>query len=61
MTMITPLLEWIREVQVEGLKEERQKYERIVGRVASFYYDIRGLLTLHGRVWVPYWAEYDRF
>ena len=54
MTVITPLLERIREAQVEGLKEERQKCERIVGRVASFDYDSRGLLTLHGRVWVPY-------
>ena len=36
MTVITPLLERIREAQVEGLKEERQKCERIVGRVSSF-------------------------
>nr|KAJ0200734.1 hypothetical protein LSAT_V11C600310350 [Lactuca sativa] len=56
MTVITPLLERIKEAQVEGLKEERQKCERIVGRVASFDYDSRGLLTLHGRVWVPYWG-----
>ena len=31
MTVITLLLERIREAQVEGLKEERQKCERIVG------------------------------
>lgn len=54
MTVITPLLEQIKGARVEGLKEERQKCERIVGRVASFDYDNRGLLTLHGRVWVPY-------
>ena len=56
MTVITPLLERIKEAQMEGLKEERQKCERIVGRVASFDYDSRGLMTLHGRVWVPYWG-----
>lgn len=54
MTVITPLLEQIREAQVEGLKEEWQKCERIMGRVASFDYDSRGLLTIHRRVWVPY-------
>ena len=48
--MITPLLEQIREAQVEELKEEHQNYERIIGHVASFDYDSRGLLTLHGRV-----------
>ena len=31
MKVITPLLEQIREAQVEGLKEERQKCEMIVG------------------------------
>ena len=56
MTVITPLLERIKEAQMEGLKEERQRCERIVGRVASFDYDSRGLMTLHGRVWVPYWG-----
>ena len=52
--MITPLLERIREAHAEGMKEECQKCEQIVGRVASFDYDSRGLLTLHWRVWVPY-------
>ena len=54
MTVITPLLEHIREAQVESLKEERTKCERIVGQVASFDYDSRGLLTLHWRLWVSY-------
>ena len=56
MTVITPLLERIREAQVKGMKEERQKYEHIIGQVASFNYDNHGLLTLHRRVWVPYWG-----
>ena len=50
MIVITPLLEQIRETQVEGLKEEHQKCEQIIGQVASFDYDNRGLLTLLGRV-----------
>ena len=52
MKVITPLLEQIKEARVASLKEERQKCERIVGRVASFDYDSRGLLTLYRRVWV---------
>ena len=56
MTVMTPFLEQIREAQVKGLKEERQKCERIVGWVAFFDYDSQGLLTLHGRVWVLYWG-----
>ena len=54
MTVVTPLLERIREAQQEVMKEEHRKSERIVGQVSSFDYDSRGLLTLHRRVWVPY-------
>ena len=54
MKMITPLLDQVREAQVETTKEEHRKSEHIVGQVASFDYDSRGLLTLHRRVWVPY-------
>lgn len=32
------------------MKEERRKCEHIIGQVASFDYDNRGLLTLHMRV-----------
>lgn len=28
--------------------------ERVVGHVSTFDIDSRGLLTLHGRIWVPY-------
>ena len=54
MTVVTPLLEQIREAQQEAIKEEHRKNERVVGQVSSFDYDSRGLLTLHRRVWVPY-------
>ena len=54
MMVVTPLLERIQEAHVEGMKEEHWKYERIIGQVSSFDYDNHGLLTRHGRVWVPY-------
>ena len=38
------------------MKEEHQNSEYIVGQVASFDYDSWALLTLHQRVWVPYWG-----
>ena len=43
ITMITPLLERIREAYVKGRKEECQKCERIIGQVASFDYSSSGL------------------
>lgn len=39
MTVITPLLEQIREAQVEAMKEEHRKSECIVGQVDFFDYD----------------------
>ena len=58
--MITPLLERLWEALVEAMKEEGRKSERIVGQVASFDYDTHGLLTIHQRVWVPYWGGVRR-
>ena len=49
-TVVTPLLERIREAQQEAMEEERWKSERIVGQISSFDYDRRVLLTLHRRV-----------
>ena len=54
MTVVTPLLEQIREAQQEAIKEEHRKSEHVVGQVSSFDYDSWGLLTIHRRVWVPY-------
>ena len=36
------------------IKEENRKSERVVGQVSSFDIDNRGLLILHGWVWVLY-------
>nr|KAJ0210710.1 hypothetical protein LSAT_V11C400211960 [Lactuca sativa] len=66
-TVITPLLEQIREAQVEGMKEEHQKCELIVGQVASFDYNNCGLLTLHQRGMILLWdvdaglAQIDKY
>ncbi|KAL7592374.1 hypothetical protein Lser_V15G33379 [Lactuca serriola] len=56
MTVITLLLEQIREAQVETMNEEHRKSEHIVVHVASFDYDSHGSLSLHQRVWVLYWG-----
>ncbi|KAL7601481.1 hypothetical protein Lser_V15G23980 [Lactuca serriola] len=49
----SPLLELIREAQVEGVWEENWKIDRIRDEIAIFVPDSRGLLTCCGRVWVP--------
>ena len=54
LTVVTPLLEQIREAQQEAIKEEHRKSECVVGQVSSFDYDSRGLLTLHRRVRLLY-------
>ena len=61
ITVITPLLEQIREAHIEVMKEEHQKSECIVGQVASLDYDIWGLLTLHMRGGVRTTVVHNRF
>ena len=53
MTMISPLLDMIKEAQVKGVKKENWKIEKIRGQYPLFVKDSRGLLTQCGRVWVP--------
>ncbi|KAL7595475.1 hypothetical protein Lser_V15G28376 [Lactuca serriola] len=52
MSVTSPLLDLIKEAQIEGLKEENQKNEKTRGQISTFIRDIRGLLTKCGRVWV---------
>lgn len=54
MTVITLVLEIIKQAQSKEVKEENQKSERIVGHISAFDVDSHGLLTLHCRIWVPY-------
>ena len=45
ITVISPLLDMIKEAQVEGLKKENWKTERIWGQIPLFVRDSQGLLT----------------
>ena len=51
--MDSPLVGLIRDAQIEGMRPENWKLERIKGERARFFQDSRGLLTRYGRVWVP--------
>ncbi|KAJ9563463.1 hypothetical protein OSB04_008623 [Centaurea solstitialis] len=53
LTVSTSLIELIRQSQVEAIKADNQKRERIKGQVDQLAADSRGLLTRYGRVWVP--------
>ena len=43
----------IRDAQIEGMRPENLKRERIKGENTRFVADGRGLLTRYSRVWVP--------
>ena len=45
VTVSPPLIDMIREAQVEGVKKENWKLERILGQYPLFIKDSRGLLT----------------
>ncbi|KAJ9553882.1 LOW QUALITY PROTEIN: hypothetical protein OSB04_017927 [Centaurea solstitialis] len=57
LTVSTSLIELIRQSQVEAIKADNQKRERIKGQVDQLVADSRGLLTRYGRVWVPVSCE----
>ena len=48
MTMMTPVLDIIREAQVEVVRPENRNREWVFGQMSEFVTDIRG------RIWVPY-------
>ena len=49
----SPLVGFVRDAQIEGMKLENRKLERIKAESAWFVQDRRRLLTRYGRVWVP--------
>ena len=49
----SPLVGLIRDAQIEGMRPENGKLERIKGESARFVQDSRRLLNRYGRVWVP--------
>ena len=53
MTIDSPLLDLIREVQIEGSRRENWKNEKIKDQIDRFSTNNRGLMTHCGRVWVP--------
>ncbi|KAJ9539062.1 LOW QUALITY PROTEIN: hypothetical protein OSB04_031795 [Centaurea solstitialis] len=57
LTVMTSLLELIKSSQVEPVKVENQKNERVKGQLSQLVTDSRGLLTRSGRVWVPMSCE----
>ncbi|CAH1446826.1 unnamed protein product [Lactuca virosa] len=50
MTVMTPVLDIIREAQVEAVRPENRKRERVIGQVSEFVTDSRGLMTFRGRI-----------
>ena len=54
MTVMTLVLDIIREAQVEAVRLENRKRERVIGQVSEFVTDSHGLMTFRGRIWMPY-------
>ena len=54
MKVTSPLMDMIKEDQVEGLKKENRKIEQIRGQIPLFVWDGQGLLTQCGQVWYRY-------
>ena len=45
LTVITSVLDTIREAQAEAVRPENRKRERVIGQVSEFVTDTRGLMT----------------
>ena len=45
MTVMTPVLDTIREAQVEAVRPENRKREQVIGYVSKFEMDTCGLMT----------------
>ena len=54
LTVMTAVLDTIRGAQIEAVRLENRKRERIIGQVSEFITDSRGLLTFQGRIWVTF-------
>ena len=51
---MTPVLDVIQEAQVVAMRPQNRKRERVIGKIFEFEMDSRGLMTIHGRIWVQY-------
>ncbi|KAF5816405.1 putative nucleotidyltransferase, Ribonuclease H [Helianthus annuus] len=54
LVMTSGILERIREAQLEAMKEENWKKERIIGQLKDLSDGNDGLKTRSGRIWVPH-------
>nr|KAJ0216576.1 hypothetical protein LSAT_V11C300117000 [Lactuca sativa]KAJ0218887.1 hypothetical protein LSAT_V11C300117040 [Lactuca sativa] len=54
LSVITLVLDTIREAQLEAMRPENRKRERVIGQISEFVSDSRGLMTFQGRIWVPF-------
>ena len=54
---MTPVLEMTRSTLMEVITVENQKSELVIHQMSVFDYDSQGLLTLHGRIWMPYGGQ----
>ena len=54
LTVMTLVLDTIREAQVEAMRLENRKRERVISQIFEIVADIRGLMTFQGRIWVPF-------
>ena len=57
MTVMTPVLDTIREAQVVAVRTENRKRERVIGQIYEFETDSWGLMTFRRRIWVPYTGD----
>ncbi|KAK9077569.1 hypothetical protein SSX86_005906 [Deinandra increscens subsp. villosa] len=57
LVVTSDLITKIKEAQVEAIKIENQKRERIVGQVKNLVDEESGLRTRFGRIWVPNTCE----
>ena len=53
LVVTSGILERIREAQLEAVKEENWKKERIIGQLKDLSDGNNGLKTRSGRIWVP--------
>ena len=61
MTVITPILEMIKQAHGVAVKDENRQSKRIIGQISAFSIDSRGLLNFHGRIWVHTQEELDKY
>jgi hypothetical protein len=55
--MTPEVMKQINDAQVEALKEDQVKNERIKGQEKELVMDARGVLTRFGRIWIPRYGD----